>query len=410
MATDAIVIAGGGRAAVSLVDAYREAGGEAPVVLLSSDAHPPYNRPPLSKAVLRGEMEPLEALVRPAAEYAERGVELRLGTTVAAIDTAVHFVQLADGEIVPYGTLVIATGARPRMLAIPGGDLPGVHAYRTLDDAVATRGDALSASSAIVVGGSFIGSEVAASLRMLGLDVAVIELGERLVPALSSAELSAQVAALFREQGVELLLGERIEELTGEGGALTGARTASGRTVPGELAVVGVGVVPNVELTEGSGIEVDNGVLVDSLFRTSAPDVYAIGDVARFDDAVTGRRRRIEHHSAAGAQGSHLGRVLAGETTPYAEVPMFFTRLFDLLVQVIGDPDGGIDETVIRGSIAGRDVLGYQLRDGRLVGAVVVGQPDETVGELKALLREQPQVVDRARLADPSLSPAAALA
>ena len=207
------------------------------------------------------------------------------------------------------------------------------------------------------------------------------------MPALASEELSDQVAELYREHGVELLLGEQIQEFRANGRSLTGAVTASGQEIEAFLAVVGVGVEPETGFLEGSGIELDDGVVVDDHFRASVDDVYAIGDVARFDDTVAGRQRRIEHWSNADNQGRYLGRTLAeGGRTAYAEVSVFFTKLFDLQLQVLGDPGGGVDEVVIRGSIADRNLLAFHLRDDRLVGAVVVGQGEDLVEELKVLL------------------------
>ena len=406
MAKDPIVIVGGGRAAASLIDAYREAGGDELITVVSADEHPPYNRPPLSKGVLRGEMEPEDALVHTAEEYDDLAVELRLETTVESVDTGAHTVGIAGGETIPYQTLVIASGARPRMLAVPGADLPAVHTYRTLADAVAVKEEAAEARKAVVVGGSFIGSEVAASLSMIGLEVAIVERGDRLVPALASPELSDQVAELYREQGVELLQGEEIEEFNANGLMLTGVRTTSGRTVEAFLAVVGVGVEPNVDFLDGSGLELDNGIVVDDHFRTSADDVYAIGDVARFDDVSTGRPHRIEHWSNADAQGTHLGHILAGEQKRFEKVPAFFTKMFDLQLQLLGDTEG-VDEVVLRGSITERSLVGFYLRDERLIAAVLVGQAGDMAEELRSLIPEKPRVSDRSKLANPSVRPAA---
>jgi NADPH-dependent 2,4-dienoyl-CoA reductase/sulfur reductase-like enzyme len=311
---------------------------------------------------------------------------------------------------VPYGTLVIASGATPRTLPLPGADLPAVHTFRTLDDATTVHAEALEARKALVVGGSFIGSEVAASLRILGLEVTIVERGERLVPQLGSAELSDQIADLYREQGVELLLGEQLEELKANGRMLVGARTKSGIDIEAFVAVVGVGVEPEVGLLEGSGIEVDNGVVVDDHFRASVADVYAIGDVARFQDVIVGRPRRIEHWSNANAQGIHLGRNLAGKSTRYEHVAMFFTKMFDLQLQVLGDPDGGVDEVVLRGSVASGHLLGLYLREERLVGAVVVGQTADMVEELTTLLRDQPKLSDRSHLTTDGVRPVALFA
>jgi NADPH-dependent 2,4-dienoyl-CoA reductase/sulfur reductase-like enzyme len=409
VASEPIVVVGGGLAAARVAQTYRGAGGDGRLVILSADDVPPYNRPPLSKGVLRGETDPEAALIEPASWYAEHGIELRLETEVERIEPSARRLTLAGGGTVDYGTLVVATGARPRTLPIPGAGLPGVHTYRRLADAVAVRDAAADAGRALVVGGSFIGAEVAASLRRRGLDVTLIEMGDRLMPALSSGELSAQLAALYREQGVDLLLGERLEELRGDG-RLSGARTASGVEIAADLAVVGVGVQPNVELLEGSGIEVDDGVVVDERFRASVEDVYAVGDVARFPDPVFGRQRRIEHWSNASAQGEHLGKALAGGRGAYDGISVFFTELFGLKLQVLGDPDGGVDEVVLRGSVAERKLLGFYLRGGKLVGAVVAGQEPDVADELKALLREQPVAVDPARLQDESVRPAAAFA
>jgi len=409
-AKDPIVVVGGGRAAASLVDAYREGGGEALITILSAESHPPYNRPPLSKFILRGEMPPEDAYVHTPEEYEEQLVELRLETLVESVDPDAHTVTLAGGEAVPYGTLVIASGAHPRTLPLPGIDLPAVHTFRTLDDSTTVHAEALEAHKALVVGGSFIGSEVAASLRMMGLEVTIVERGERLVPQLGSPELSDQVADLYREQGVELLLGEQLEELKANGQMLVGARTKSGIDIEAFVAVVGVGVEPEVGFLEGSGIDVDNGILVDDHFRASVADVYAIGDVARFQDVVVGRPRRIEHWSNANAQGIHLGQSLAGKSTPFEHVAAFFTKMFDLQLQVLGDPDGGVDEVVLRGTIASGNLLGLYLRDERLVGAVLVGQTGDMVEELTGLLREQPQLSDRSHLATDGVRPSALFA
>src|SRR6185295_16426280 len=179
-------------------------------------------------------------------------------------------------------------------------------------------------------------------------------------------------AELYREQGVELVQGEEIEEFNANGLMLTGVRTTSGRTVEAFLAVVGVGVEPNVDFLEGSGLELDNGIVVDDHFRTSIDDVYAIGDVARFDDVSTGRAHRIEHWSNADAQGTHLGHILAGERKRFEKVPAFFTKMFDLQLQLLGDTEG-VDEVVLRGSITEHSLLGFYLRDERLIAAVLVG-------------------------------------
>lgn len=407
--TDTIVVVGGGLAAARFATEYRAAGGEAPVTILSSEEDPPYHRPPLTKGFLRGEVERDGTYVRPAAEYEDEVVELRLNVVAERIDPEKHVVALQGDEEVPYGTLVLATGARPRPLPLPGADLVGVHTYRFLSDAATVRAAAEEAHSAIVIGGSFIGAESAASLRLRGLDVTLIEMGPRLMPQLGCADLSAELADVYREQGVELLLETELAELTGNGKLLTGARTKDGTTVEGYLAIVGIGVVPNVELAEEAGAEVDNGIVVDERFRATLPDVYAIGDVARYPDPTTGRLRRIEHWSSANAQGGHLGRQLAGSKDPYDELPVFFTQLFDKKFQVLGDPESA-SESVLRGSIADGRAVGFHLTgEGELVGAVVHGESADVVEELKTLIRERPVIDDPTRLTDENMRPAEAV-
>jgi 3-phenylpropionate/trans-cinnamate dioxygenase ferredoxin reductase subunit len=409
MAETSIVIVGGGLAAGRVALAYREAGGEADVTLLSSEPDPPYNRPPLTKGFLRGEQDRDSTFVQPAQAYDDAVVELRLDTTVEAIDPGSHEVELAGGERVGYGKLVVATGARPRQLPIPGTDLVGVHTYRTLADAESVSRAAEEAPSAIVVGGSFIGSETAASLRARGLDVTLVEAGPTLMPQLRCPDLSTELVELYRAEGVDVRLETQLEELSGNGRLLTGARTTAGDALEGYLAIVGVGVVPNVELVEQAGGEVDDGIVVDGRFSTSLPDVFAAGDVARYPDATSGRLRRIEHWSNADAQGAHLGRQLAGSRAAYDVMPIFFTQLFGRKIQVLGDVEPAV-ECVLRGSLSEGRLIGFHLTEnGTLVGAVVHGEAADVISELESLIRERPVVDDPQRLLDGSLRPADAV-
>ena len=408
-AKDPIVIVGGGRAAASLVDAYREAGGEALITILSAETHPPYNRPPLSKFVLRGEMPPEDALVHAAEEYEDQLVELRLETAVESVDPDAHTVTLAGGETVPYGTLVIACGARPRTLSVPAPIFPPC-TRSARSTTPSRRREALEARKALVVGGSFIGSEVAASLRMLGLEVTIVELGERLVPALGSPELSEQVADLYREQGVELLLGEQIEELRANGRMLVGAAPRPARRSRRSSRSSESASSPR----SGSSRGRDRG---RQRHRRRRPLPRVGGGRVR-DRRRRALRRRRRRASSGGSstgrtptpRGSISVAASPGRRTPTSEVAVFFTKMFDLQLQVLGDPDGGVDEVVLRGSIAERNLLGLYLRDERLVGAVVVGQGADMVEELTMLLRDQPELGDRSHLATDGVRPAAVFA
>jgi 3-phenylpropionate/trans-cinnamate dioxygenase ferredoxin reductase subunit len=409
MAAEPIIVVGGGLAAGRLAAEYRAAGGEAELTVVSAEPDPPYNRPPLTKGFLRREQDRTSTFVRAPADYDEDVVELRLGTTVRAIHPAEREIELEGGERLGYGRLVLATGARPRELRVPGADRVGVHTYRTLADAEAVSAAADEAHAAVVIGGSFIGAETAASLRARGLDVTLVEMGEALMPQLRCPALSAELADLYRAEGVNVLLETEIEELTGNGRLLTGARATGGETVEAYLAIVGIGVVPNVELAERAGAEVDDGVVVDERFRTSLPDVYAIGDVARYPDPTAGRRRRIEHWSNADAQGAHLGRQLAGSRAAYDALPVFFTQLFGRKLQVLGDVERA-SECVLRGSLEEGRLIGFHLDDDRrLVGAVVHGEAADVGAELEELLRRGAVVEDPSRLLDGNLRPAEAV-
>ena len=409
MATDPIVIVGGGLAAGRLAAEYRESGGEADVTILAAEPDPPYHRPPLTKGFLRGEQDRDSTLLQPLPEWEEAVVEIRLETPVEAIHPDEHEIELTGGERVPYGTLVVATGARPRPLQIPGAGRVGVHTYRTLADAEAVSAAAEEAHSAIVIGGSFIGSETAASLRSRGLAVTQVEMGPTLMPQLRCPDLSAQLVELYREEGVDVRLETQVEELTGNGRLLTGARTDDGETVEAYLAIVGVGVEPNVELAQEAGADVDDGIVVDERFRTSLQDVYAIGDVARYPDPTSGRQRRIEHWSNADAQGAHLGRQLAGSRAAYDELPVFFTQLFGRKLQVLGDVERAA-ECVLRGSLTEGRLIGFHLDEGgHLVGAVVHGESADVAVELEELIRRAVVFDDPARLLDGNLRPADAV-
>ena len=374
-------------------------------------ARPPYNRPPLTKGFLRTEQDRDSTLVRPLAEYEDDVVELRLGTTVDG-DPPRGRTRSSSRAASASRTakLVLATGARPRVLPIPGADLVGVHTYRTLADAEAVSAAAEEARSAIVIGASFIGAETAASLRSRGLDVTLVEMGDTLMPQLRCADLSAELVDLYRAEGVDVLLETQVEELTGNGRLLTGARTKDGETIEGYLAIVGVGVVPNVELAEEAGADVDDGIVVDERFRTSLRDVYAIGDVARYPDptdrAAPPDRALVERRRPGRAPRPPAGG-LSGELR---RAP----RLLHAAVRGASCRCSATSSRRRSASSAGRSpraaLIGFHLADdGRLVGAVIHGQAADVAVELEELLRGASVVDDPVRLLDGNLRPADAV-
>jgi NADPH-dependent 2,4-dienoyl-CoA reductase/sulfur reductase-like enzyme len=280
-----LVIVGGGLASARAIRAYREAGGEGGIALLSSDAVLPYHRPPLSKGYLRDETD-AAPFVEDEAFYSDHDVEIFLGTTVSTVRLGAHSLTTERGRRYDYDKLLIATGARPRRLNVSGASLDGVFTLRSLADSGAIRDAAHRARRAVVVGAGFIGMEVAASLRRVGLDVTLIHLGVSLFDQLGSRELGDQLASMYREEGVDLLLEEEVRAFGGDG-RLGYVETTSGIRVEADLAVVGVGVLPNIELLTSSGLALDNGVVVNERFETEVPGVYAVGDVANFFDPST---------------------------------------------------------------------------------------------------------------------------
>jgi NADPH-dependent 2,4-dienoyl-CoA reductase/sulfur reductase-like enzyme len=374
-----LIIVGGGLTAARAIRGYRAAGGDGRIALLARERALPYHRPPLSKRYLRGETEAQQTLVEPEEFYDRHGVELLLGTEATSVDPRE---QTVCG--LRYDKLLIATGSLPRALDVPGADLPGVFTLRTIDDSTAIREAAGQTRDAVVVGSGFLGMEVAASLTELGLDVSLVSRDADLFAQLRSPEISEHLITLYRDRGVEIIRGDEVSEFRGRS-RLDTVELHTGRELGAGLAVVGVGVQPAVSFLEGSGIAIDDGVLVDEHFRTSAPNIYAAGDVARFYDPLFGRRRRIEHWSNANHQGAEVGKVLAGANGGFDGVSTFFTESFGLSLKVFGDVSQH-DDRIARGSFEDGDAIVFYLERERLVGTLHTGQSDETEAELKRLI------------------------
>jgi NADPH-dependent 2,4-dienoyl-CoA reductase/sulfur reductase-like enzyme len=394
-----LVIVGGGLASARAIKSFRESGGEGSIALISRDSTLPYHRPPLSKKFLRGETDE-EPLVEDEAFYRDHDVEVMLETSVERVHTGEHAVEV-DGKRLGYGKLLLATGAWPRTLEVPGNDLEGVFTLRTVGNSKAIREAAGNAERVAIVGAGFIGMEVAASLRQIGKDVSLLHLGRWLFDQLGVEQLSNELAALYEDKGVQLVLGNEVEAFHGNG-SLEKVTTTNGREVEADLVVVGVGVEPVTDFLAGSGIEVDNGIVVDQHFRTNAPDVYAAGDVASFFDPLFQKQRRIEHWSNANYMGTEVGRVMAGAEGGYDRVSTFFTEVFGITMKILGDVDE-IDEIVFRGSLDEGDAIGFYLRGEQLDGCLVLGQDEETESQLTELIRARATVHDASRLAEESM-------
>jgi 3-phenylpropionate/trans-cinnamate dioxygenase ferredoxin reductase subunit len=378
-----IVVVGGGLAAARVVKAYREAGGGDPVRVLAAEPAYPYSRPPLSKRFLRGEIEADGTLVEQPEFYAEHDCRCDLETTVVAIHGGE--VELSSGERVAFERLVVASGASPRRLDVPGADLDGVFALRTLADSTAIRECAGTAARAFVVGSNFIGLETAASLTQLGLEVTLCDRGDQLFRVLECPPFSAHLDSVYRAHGVELLYEDEIAEIRGNG-RVQSVVTRAGAEREADIVVAGIGVVPNTALLEGTGVQVADGVVVDERFESSVPGIYAVGDVARFHDPLFGRSRRIEHWSNAAYQGSELGKILAGAPGGYDTVSSFFSEMFGQGIRFFGDSTGH-DELVPHGDFAEGEAVYCYVAEGRLVAALAMGTGDEENARLRELIR-----------------------
>ena len=377
-----LVIVGGGLASARAIKSFREAGGEGPIALVSKDSTLPYHRPPLSKKFLRGETHD-EPLVEDEAFYRDHDVEVMLATTVSAVDVRSRSVQL-DNDRLGYRKLLLASGAWPKRLQVPGADLENVFTLRRVVDSRAIREAAAGAERAAIVGAGFIGMEVSASLRSIGKDVSLIHLSRWLFEQLGAEPLSNELAALYRSKGVDLVLGHQVEAFHGDG-RLEAVTTTNGRRVEADLAVIGIGVEPVTDFLEGSGVELENGIVVNERFETNVPDVYAVGDVANFLDPLFGRRRRIEHWSNANYQGTEVGKVLAGSGGRYDIVSTFFTEFFGITIRVFGDARRDA-EVVARGSLMDEQFYAlYGDEKGEVIGALSVGQSEE----IEELLKQQ---------------------
>lgn len=388
-----LLIVGGGLASARAIKSYREAGGAGSIALISRDATLPYHRPPLSKRFLRGETDE-EPLVEDDAFYRDHGVEVMLETSVDSVDSRERAVKL-DTDRLGYGKLLLASGAWPRRLPVPGADLEGVFTLRTVANSKSIRDAASSADRVAIVGAGFIGMEVAASLRQIGKEVTLIHLGRWLFDQLGVEDLSGELAALYEEKGVELVLGNEVEAFHGNG-ALERVTTKNGREVETDLAVVGIGVDPVTGFVDGSGIELDNGIVVDERFQTNVPDVYAAGDVARFYDPLFKKRRRIEHWSNANYQGTEVGKILAGGEGGYDTVSSFFTEIFGITIRVFGDARRDA-EVVVHGSLRDNDMYALYAEGGQVIGALSVGQTED----VEELLKQQ--IAAHAPLSDVSI-------
>lgn len=402
MATpNTIVVIGAGLAGAKTVTELRALGFTGSLTLIGDEAHPPYERPPLSKEYLAGSSEFEDSLVHPRQWYADHNVDLRLSTSATAIDAAAHTVTLSDGSRLDYDALVLATGSSPRRSAAPGSDADGVLYLRTREDADAISAAAVKAKKLAIIGGGWIGLEVAAAAREAGAEVTVFELDHLPLARIIGDTVAEVFAGLHREHGVDLRTDSEAAEILVDNGHVTGVKLKDGSSVDADSVLVGIGAVPRVELAEAAGLAIEaGGVAVDSTLATSDPAIFAVGDIAAQEHPVLGRRIRVEHWATALNQPKAVARTLMGEATDFAELPYFFTDQYDLGMEYIGSVPRGVDaELVIRGDPASREFLGFYLdADGAILAAIAVNVWD-VIDEIKPLILSRKKV-ERSRLED----------
>jgi 3-phenylpropionate/trans-cinnamate dioxygenase ferredoxin reductase subunit len=368
-------------------------------VLVGEEPVRPYERPPLSKAYLRGEVGFDDAAVHVEGFYEDQSIELLTSTTVTAIDPGRRVVTLDPGGEVSYDRLLLSTGAAPRTLSIPGSELDGIHYLRTVASCDALRDAVGGAGRVVVVGGGWIGSEVAASARQMGKDVAMVEAADVPLQRVLGAEVGVIFRDLHADQGVELHLGVGVESFRGTGSAEAVVLT-DGTAVPGDLFVVGVGVSPRAELAEAAGLELENGVMVDEHLATNVPGIWAAGDVANALHPVLGARIRLEHWSSALNQGPVAAKNMLGGDVEYDKIPYFFSDQYDLGLEYSGLATTW-DQIVYRGDRAGREVVVFWLDQGRVVAGMNINIWD-VADQIADLVRSR-RPVDARKLADPAV-------
>ena len=391
----AFVIVGGGHAAGQAAASLRQEGYEGELVILADEPHIPYQRPPLSKQYLAGEQGIDRVYLRAEKFYADKDVDVRMAVRAAGIDRDARTVVLEDGRNVAYDKLLLATGARPRILDIPGADLPGIHYLRTIADSDAIKADMAPGQRLAVVGGGYIGLEVASVAVTAGVSVTVVEMEERILQRVTTPAMSAFYHALHADAGVAIRTGATAEAFVGTD-AVTGVRCADGSEIPADVVVVGVGIVPNVELAADAGLPCADGIVVDERCTTTDPDILAAGDCTNHPNPHLDRRLRLESVPNAMEQARVAAANMVGQNRVYSSVPWFWSDQYDLKLQMVGFSADG-DTTVTRGDPDARRFAVFHLKDGTLVAADAVNSPREFMA-CRQLVGKR---VDAAQLADP---------
>jgi NADPH-dependent 2,4-dienoyl-CoA reductase/sulfur reductase-like enzyme len=364
---DTIAIIGAGHAGGRAAEAMRQAGFDGRIILIGEETYVPYERPPLSKELLATDADVDKVFCNQPDYYPQNGIELRLATRAEIIDRAARTVGLEGGETIAYDRLLIVTGGRVRRLDCPGAELKGLHYIRAIPDMLALRPALKEGARVVVIGGGFIGLEVAASARLRGCAVTVIELAYHVLARVADPAVGDLVAALHCRNGVRIMTGASVERITGAG-RVSEVVCAGGEALAADVVAVGIGILPNVEIAANAGLAVADGITVDEFGRTSDPDIFAAGDVAYHYNPILGRHLRLESWANAQNGGVTVARNMVMDPEPYAEIPWFWTDQFDLNMQIVGAPERW-DRLVTRGDPESGRCVVFSMDKSRVVGA-----------------------------------------
>jgi 3-phenylpropionate/trans-cinnamate dioxygenase ferredoxin reductase component len=382
------VIVGGGLAGASAVEGIRELDRKGAVLLIGNERHPPYHRPPLSKKLWTGQKKVEEIMVHAGGFYEEQAVTLVLGSTVTSVDTAQKTITDDKGGRYQYGKLLLATGGTPRKLSVPGGDVAGISYYRYLDDYLKLREDAEEGKSAVVIGGGFIGSEIAAALTENRITVTMVFPELFICNRVFPESLAGAIQRRFIERGIRIVSGDKPASFSQSGDRFV-TTTGNGERIESDIVVVGIGISPSVGLAESAGIETANGIIVNEYLQTSHPDVYAAGDNALFPSQALGQRLRLEHWDNALAQGKQAGRNMAGARDPFAYLPYFFSDLFEFGYEAVGEVNAAL-ETFADWQKENDTGVIYYLKDGKVRGAMMCNVWDKVDAARELIRKNEP--------------------
>lgn len=400
------IIIGASHAGAQLCVSLRQGGWDGSITVIGDEAELPYHRPPLSKDFLSGHKEIDEILIRPAAVYESANVQMKLGVRVGAIDRDAKTVLTDDGESLSYDKLILATGARVRHLPVPGEDLDGVFYLRDTHDVRAIKDSVAAGKRAVIIGGGYIGLETAASLRKQGMEVTVLEAMPRILQRVTAPELSDFYKRIHSEEGVNILEGVMASEIKSKGETLS-VETSCEKSFDADMVIIGIGVIPNVELAEMAGLDIGNGIEVNSFCQTSDPDIYAAGDVTWHYNPIYERHIRLESVPNATEQAKIVALHMNGKPKAYNSLPWFWSDQFDLKLQIAGLSEG-YDDIVIRGDIEGsRSFAAFYFKGDKVLAVDAVNSPREFMFTKMVLTKGQS--LDKTILADSSVDLKAAI-